>query len=110
MQGELLNDLLNTVDSKMFTLVIQLIVVGAVFMFIKDLNGRIVNYLKLKMSEFGRGTKIQIDGYEGYVRHIGFNEVEMILDEDKTLLIPVDRFIRANKVIIVQGPVRKESK
>ena len=108
MQGELLEALLGTIDSKIFTLVLQLIIVGAVFMWIKDMNGRVVNYLKLKMSEFGRGTKIQIEGFEGYVRHIGFNEVEITLDEDKTLLIPVERFIKASKVIIVQGPIRRE--
>lgn len=107
MQGELLSDLLNTVDSKMFSLALQLIISGAVFMWIKDMSGRIVNYYKLKMSEFGRGTKIRIEGVEGYVRHIGFNEVEIILSEDETLLIPVARFMGQSKVIIVQGPKRK---
>jgi len=107
MQGELLNALLDTMDSKIFTLVLQLIVVGAVFMFIKDLSGRVVNYLKLKMSEFGRGTKIRIEGVEGSLRHIGFNEVEITLSEEETLLIPVTRFMNASKVIIVQGPGRR---
>jgi hypothetical protein len=107
MQGELLEALLGTIDSKIFTLVLQLIVVGAVFMWIKDMNTRVVNYLKLKMSEFGRGTKIKIDGFEGHLRHIGFNEVEITLSEDETLLIPVESFIKAKKVIVVQGPVRR---
>lgn len=108
MQSQLLNDLLNTIDSKMFTLVLQLIVVGAIFMWIKDMNGRIVNYVKLKMSEFGRGTKIRVDGVEGYVRHIGFNEVEITISETETLLIPVERFMSASKIIIVQGPIRRK--
>lgn len=107
MQSDLLNELLNTVDSKIFTLVLQLIVVGAIFMWIKDMNTRVVNYLKLRMSEFGRGTKIRIEGHEGFVRHVGFNEVEIAIDEEQTLLIPVERFMKSSKVIVTQGPVRK---
>lgn len=110
MQGELLNDLLNTVDSKMFTLVLQLIVVGALFMWIKDMNGRIVDYVKLRMSEFGRGTKVKVDGYEGHIARIGFNEVEIIVNEDETLLMPVKRFSMATKIIVVPGPKPRRRK
>lgn len=106
MQSELLNALLDTMDSKIFTLVLQLIVVGAVFMWIKDLNGRIVNYIKLRMSEFGRGTKVKIEGYEGYLRHIGLDEVEIVLNENETLLMPVSRFMSSSKVIVIQGPIK----
>ena len=102
MQSELLNELLNTMDTKIFSLVLQLIVVGAVVMWIKDLNGRIVNYYKLKMGDFGRGVKIVIDGVEGYIHHIGFNEVEVIVDENSTLLIPVDKFMKSSKIIVTK--------
>jgi len=107
MQGQLLNELLNTVDSKMFTLVVQLLALGAVGMWIKDMNSRIFNYYKLKMSDFGRGTKVEILGNEGYINRIGFNEVEIIIDEEKTLLIPVDKFIKTEKTIIAKQ-IRKK--
>jgi len=102
MQSDLLNDLINTVDTKIFTLVVQMIVVGAILMWIKDMNGRIVNFLKLKMSDFGRGTKIEILGKEGYIHNVGFNEVEIDLGDDSTMLVPVEKFIKTSKVIITR--------
>jgi len=108
MQSELLNELLSTMDSKIFGLVLQLIVVGAIFMWIKDMNTRVVDYMKLKMSDFGRGTKVKLDGYEGYIHSIGFNEVEIIIDENSTLLIPVERFMKASKVIITVKELSKK--
>jgi len=103
LQSQLLNELLNTIDAKMFTLVLQLIIVGAVFMWIKDMNSRIVSFLKLRLSDFGRGTKVKIDGIEGFIHHIGFDEVEIIIDSDCTMLVPVDRFIKSSKIIITHG-------
>jgi len=102
MQSELINDLLTTMDTKIFTLVLQLIVVGAIVMFAKDLSGRIVSYYKLKMGDFGRGTEIEIDGYEGHIHNVGFSEVEITLDDNSTLLMPVDKFTNASKVIITR--------
>ena len=102
MQGELLAELLSTVNNQIFTLVLQLIITGAVFMWIKDMNSRIVNYVKLKMSDFGRGTQVVIDGKTGYINRISFNEVEIIIDEDQTLFIPVERFIGTPKIIVAK--------
>jgi len=102
MPSQMINELLGTVDAKIFSLVLQLIVVGAVIMFIKDFTGRIVNYCKLKMSDFSRGIKIKIEGQEGYVRHIGFNEVEIEIDENRTMFIPVDKFIKSSKIITIE--------
>lgn len=108
MESQLIGDLLSTIDVKIFNLVLQLIVVGAIILWIKDLNGRVVNYLKLKMGDFGRGTKIEIDGYQGYIHHVGFNEVEIVVDEQSTLLIPVERFIKTSKIIIVTNELTKK--
>ena len=99
MQSELLNDLLSTVDSKIFNLVLQLILVGAVTMWVKDMSGRVTDWFKLKMSDMGRGTFVKIDGYEGYIERIGFDEVEIKVDEHTTLLIPVAKFISSSKAI-----------
>ena len=107
MESALLNDLFGAIDAKIFQIVLQLIVVGAIIMWIKDMNGRVVDYLKLKMSDFGRGTKVKIEGYEGHIHHVGFNEVEITIDDQSTLLIPVQRFIKASKVIITNSPKKR---
>ena len=99
MQSQIITSLLDTVDAKIFQLVLQLIVVGAVILYIKDLNSRIMNFYKLKMSDFGRGTSIKIDGFEGYINHVGFNEVEIQIDNSHIMLIPVNRFITSTKII-----------
>lgn len=107
MESALLNDLFGAIDAKIFQIVLQLIIVGAVIMWIKDLNGRVVDYLKLKASNFGRGTKVQIEGHEGYIHNIGFNEVEIVVDEASTLLIPVQRFTKASKIIVTDSPKKR---
>jgi len=109
MESQLIGDLVSTIDLKIFNIVLQLIIVGAILLWIKDLNGRVVNFLKLKMSDFGRGTKVMIDGQEGYIHHIGFNEVEVTIDEYSTLLVPVERFIKANKIIITANGKNKKT-
>ncbi len=107
MESALLNDLFGAIDAKIFQIVLQLIVVGAIIMWIKDINSRIVDYLKLKMSDFGRGTKVRVEGFEGHIHSVGFNEVEIVIDEQATLLMPVQRFIKASKVIITNNPKKR---
>lgn len=109
MQSELLGALLDTMDSKIFTLVLQLIVVGAIFMWIKDLSGRVMNFFKLRMGNFGRGTPIKIGGFEGRIHQIGFSEVEIHLDDDETLLMPVEKFMTSSKVIVANKPRKRRS-
>ncbi len=102
MQSDLLNGLLETVDIKIFQIVLQLIIIGTIVVYIKDLNSRVMNYYKLKMSDFGRGTKIKIGDVEGYIHEIGFNQVEIDIDDENTALIPVEKFISSVKVITVK--------
>lgn len=99
MPSQLVNELLSTMDAKIFSLVLQLIVVGSIIMFIKDLTGRIVNFYKLKTSDFGRGVNIVMDGREGQITHISFNEVEIALEDDYIMLVPVDRFMKSTKIV-----------
>ena len=107
MESALVNDLFGAIDTKIFQIVLQLIIIGAILMWIKDINGRIVNFYKLKMSDFGRGTKVRIDGYEGFIHEVRFNEVEINIDRNTTLLVPVERFIKANKIIITSEIEKK---
>ena len=108
MQSNLLVDLMDMLNLKVFQIVVQLIIVGAIFLWIKDMNERVVNYFKLKLSDFGRGTQIKIDGYEGFIHSIGFNEVEITIDDNRTLLMPVNKFIKASKVIITASHSKKK--
>jgi len=110
MQSELLNDLLSTVDSKIFNLVLQLILVGAITMWVKDMSGRVTDWFKLKMSDMGRGTFVEIDGYAGYIERIGFDEVEIKVNEHTTVLVPVAKFISSIKAISTHSMVEKEQK
>ena len=108
MGGQLVTDLMSVVNANIFELVIQMLVIGAVLLWIKQITGKIVTYYSLKMSNFGRGTKIKIDGYEGYIHNIGFSEVEIVIDGECTLLMPVDRFAKASKVIVVNETVNRK--
>ena len=108
MPSQLVNELLNTMDAKIFSLVLQLIVTGAIIMFIKDITGRIVNFYKLRSSDFSRGVYIIIDGKEGQISHIGFNEVEIVLEDDYLMLIPVEKFMSSTKIIFMGKALSKK--
>ena len=99
MPSTLINGLLETMDAKIFQIVTQLVIGGALILYIKDMSNRILNYYKLRMSNFSRGVKIRIEGCEGQISHIGFNEVEIILDDDYIMLVPADRFMKSTKTI-----------
>lgn len=99
MQSTIINGLLETMDAKIFQLVTQLVLGGAIILYLKDLSVRIMNYYKLRMSDFSRGVKIRIDGCEGQINHIGFNEVEILLDDEYIMLVPADKFMKSIKII-----------
>ena len=108
MPSQLVNELLSTMDSKIFSLVLQLILTGSIIMFIKDITGRIVNFYKLRSSDFSRGVYIQIDGKEGQISHIGFNEVEIVLEDDYLMLVPVEKFMKSTKIIFMGKALSKK--
>lgn len=100
MQSEFVQELMRSMNAQLLSLIVQLVVSGLVLMSIKDFSFKVLNFMKLKYSDFGRGTEIEIVGKNGYIMHVGFNEVEIYLDEDQTLFMPVENFIKANKIII----------
>lgn len=100
MQSELIKELLETMNTRLIGLMFQLVVGGAMVMWFKDMSSKILNYSKLKFSDFGRGTKIEIGGKTGYIIKVGFNEVEIEIDEGATMIVPVDNFVKSNKVIM----------
>ena len=111
MQSQLITDLMSVVNANIFELVIQMLVIGAILLWIKDMTGRIVTYYNLRMSNFGRGTKIIVEGHEGFIYHVGFSQVEINLDDpdtNSTLLMPSDRFAKASKIIVVNNVVKKK--
>jgi len=101
MESQLITDLMGVVNANIFELVVQMLVIGAILLWLKDMTGRIVTYYNLRMSNFGRGTRVKVEGYEGYIHDVGFNQVEINIDENSTLLMPSDRFAKASKVIVV---------
>lgn len=107
MESKIVLDLLEAIDSKIFQLVLQLIIVGAIIIYIKDFNSRVVNYYKLKMSDLGRGTKIIFDRTAGYINKISFNEVEIETEDGGLMLIPVDKFIKSSKIIYMNNSRKK---
>lgn len=102
MEGLLLNELQEMLNSKLVSSLIYVVVVGVVALQLKDIIKTVFDYFKLKMSDFGRGTKIKIDGYEGYIERIRLREVEIRVG-NSTLLVPIDRFIKISKVIVTNG-------
>jgi len=107
MQTEFINELMKSMNAQLLGLIVQLVLSGLVLMSVKDFSFKVLNYLKLRYSDFGRGTEIEIANKNGYIMHVGFNEVEIYLDENQTMFMPVENFIKANKVVIRK--VRKQS-
>ena len=100
MQSQLIQELFSAFDSKIFNMAVQVIIIGAIGFYIKELSSRIVNFLKLRMSDLGRGTRITVLGETGKIERIGFSEVEVHLrGPEKLFLIPVDKFISSAKII-----------
>lgn len=100
MQSEFIQELTRSLNAQLLSLIVQLVISGLVLMSIKDFTLKVLNFLKLRYSDFGRGTEIDVFGHNGYIMSIGFNEVEIYINEDRSLFIPVANFIKANKVII----------
>jgi len=100
MQSELIGELLKSVNTQLVTIVFQFVVLSFVVMSIKDFSMKCMNYIKVRMSDLGRGTKVEIAGKVGYIQHVGFNEVEIQINDTTIMLIPLDNFIKANKVIM----------
>jgi len=102
MQSELVNELLQSLNAHLLTLVFQFVIVGLVLLSVKDFSAKILSFIQVKWSDLGRGTRVEIGGKIGDIERIGFSEIEIKLDKDKTLLIPTSNFIKANKVIITR--------
>lgn len=99
MQSALIEELLNIMNMKLFGIVLQLIIVGAILMWLKDFTGKILDFFKIKFSDFGRGTRLEICGKVGKIRKVGFSEVELEVTEGD-MIIPVNKFAKEVKVIL----------
>ena len=102
MQSALIEELFKAFDSKLFNMAVQIVLVTAVGLYIREMSTRVVNFLKLKMSDMGRGTEIEFQGKKGQIETIGFREVEIHLEAGGYLLVPVDKFVVTPKVIYLK--------
>ena len=101
---DLLAQLFNQVDGRIFILTLQIIATGAVAMYLKDLSSRLINFLKMKFSDFGRGTKVGFNGEVGYITQITFSHVEIRLSSERLFVVPISRFLAAPKIIYTKIP------
>lgn len=100
MQSQFVEELLKSFNTQLLGMIAQLVISGLVLMSIKDFSLRVLDYLKLRYSDLGKGTEIVINGQAGNITKVGFNEVEIYLDEDRTLFMPLPNFIKSNKIVI----------
>lgn len=100
MQNELLAELTQSINTQLLSLIMQFLTVGVILMSLKNLANEVVNYLGLKLGDFGRGTKIEIGGKQGHILKVYFKEVEIELDNGDIYIVPVSNFIKSNKVIM----------
>lgn len=83
---------------------------GVVLLYMKDLVSRIVDWTKLKFSDFRVGTRIRIKGETGWITRVGLTEVEIKIDDPDDHLyfkIPIHTFVASPKVIVRSDGFRK---
>jgi len=104
-QSELLKELIESLDSRLFTLVFQFVIVGVFIMYLKDWMTKILDFIKVKWSDFGRGTKVEIDGHVGHIKHIDMmkSEIEIKIDAETIMIVPISRFLKNTKIIHLNG-------
>jgi len=81
---------------KILYLFFKLATVGFVILYTKDFATRMVNYVKVKWSDFGRGTKVEVDSHIGHIEHINWltSEIEISIKTGTTMFIPIDKFLK----------------
>ena len=99
-----LSKIIEHMSLEILALCFQVIGAGIIVLYVKDLTQRIVNFFKLRLSDFGRGTKVTVDRKTGWIVKAGFRNVEIRLSENSILLIPVDKFLKSSKIIHTNIP------
>ena len=103
MEKELLHNLINGLSAQLVWSLFQVVAISFIFLAIKDFASKLLVYLKLKFSDLGRGTKIEIDNYVGYISNLGFTEIEIEVDSHTTMIVPIKRFLNVSKIIMRNG-------
>ena len=98
-------------DKKQIQDIIQLLVdkatiflvYGMTLLYMKDLVSRLVDYTKIKFSDFRVGTRVKILGETGWITRVGLTEVEIKIDNEEDhmyLKVPIHSFVSSAKIII----------
>mgnify|MGYP001552069057 CR=1 FL=1 len=103
-----LEQLINNFSADIFSIMFHIVITGAVVFYLKDLATRIVNYFKIKFSDFGRGTKVEFNGKVGYITKVGFSSIEIRIDDESIMIVPLARFLSLSKIIYTKIPDRDD--
>jgi len=105
MQSELLQELAQSLDSRLLLLIIQFVMAGVFIMYLKDWMKKIFDFIKVKWSDFGRGTKVEIDGHIGHIKTIDMfkGEIEIRIDAQTVMIVPSLNFfdLPSNSVFLI---------
>ncbi len=101
---ESLEQIIASMSIKILSVVIQVLMTAAVALYLKDLAARLINYLKMKFSDFGRGTKVEFGGKVGYITKVTFGEVEIRIDDESLMIVPIAKFLTQPKIIHTRIP------
>lgn len=103
-----LEQLLSNMSVQVFSMTIQVVLTAAGALYIKDLATRLINFLKMKFSDFGRGTKVEFAGKIGYITKVTFGQVEISIDDESIMIVPISRFLTQPKIIYTKLPDRDQ--
>jgi hypothetical protein len=100
--------IVKTITPELTWLFIQGFIALFVFSYLKDSVTSLSNYLKLRFSLWGLNTKLLIEGKVGYIKAIKFKEVEVRINSEQTMYVPIDKFLKMTKVVYHNGYTGEE--
>lgn len=73
---------------------------------LKEVAMAMLNYLRMRFSGFGMGTKFKLNGDVYYLEHINWTDVEFGSKSGKRkIYMPISKFLKIEKEILFNGEV-----
>jgi hypothetical protein len=71
---------------------------------LKEVAMAMLNFLRMRFSTFGAGTKIKLNGEVYLLHRIDYTYVEFNhISKKKTIYMPISKFLRMDKEILFNG-------